>query len=149
LGKRSKKVVGPKPDAPRGIRNNNPGNIRISDADWMGKVKDNTDGAFEQFTHPKWGIRAMHKILQSYNKRGVDTVQEIIETWAPPVENKTQFYVAHICYVLDVRPTTPLNIWNPNVAIPLIQGIIEHENGEQPYSTAVIKDGLELAGVDV
>ena len=149
MGKRSKKVVGPKPDAPRGIRNNNPGNIRISQADWRGKVKDNTDGAFEQFVDPKWGIRAIHKILLSYNKRGIDTVQEIIETWAPPIENQTQFYVAHVAYVLDVRKTTPVNIWNPDVAVALIKTIIEHENGEMPYPDHVIRESVGLAGVGV
>ena len=41
---------------PRGFRNNNWLNIRISNNNWQGKRTDNTDGAFEQFETPELGI---------------------------------------------------------------------------------------------
>lgn len=62
---------------PRGIRNNNPGNIRWGD-DWKGLVpKDQrTDKSFCQFTTPEYGIRAMIIILRNYQRKyGLDTVK--------------------------------------------------------------------------
>jgi hypothetical protein len=61
---------------PRGIRNNNPGNIRLTRIDWEGKLldSDNTDREFEQFVSPYFGLRAMARNLKSYQERGVTTI---------------------------------------------------------------------------
>ncbi|MEO6498293.1 MAG: hypothetical protein ABIN95_04740, partial [Mucilaginibacter sp.] len=65
---------------PRGMKNNNPGNIRRGATAWQGKIPlgQNTDGAFEQFTTYVYGIRAMIKNLLSYYRDGLNTVERII-----------------------------------------------------------------------
>lgn len=73
-----------RPDLPRGMRNNNPGNIVIAGNDWRGKVPagQNTDGKFEQFETYQYGVRAMIKLLQNYIDRyGLKTLSAIITRW--------------------------------------------------------------------
>ena len=54
---------------PRGIRNNNPGNIRHG-ANWQGLNPNgrNIDSAFCVFESPVFGIRALAKVLINYKK---------------------------------------------------------------------------------
>ena len=73
----------------RGIRNNNPGNIRKTNIKWAGEVVPGTDSAFEQFKSMPYGIRAMLVDIIGKHKRGLDTIQELINVWAPPFENCT------------------------------------------------------------
>ena len=74
---------------PRGIRNNNPGNIRIGATEWKGKipVTQNTDGSFEQFQDFAHGVRAMTKLLTGYIEKGFDTVMKITNRYAPAADN--------------------------------------------------------------
>ena len=78
----------------RGIRNNNPGNIRHG-IDWDGLDEDQSkDEEFSQFSTPEYGIRAMFKILKTYdNKYNLNTIEGIINRWAPPIENDTESYI--------------------------------------------------------
>ena len=79
----------PKPS--RGIRNNNPGNIRRSKDKWQGAAKEQPDKNFVTFTSPVWGIRAIARILIRYQDNyGCDTVAKHIARWAPPSENMRQ-----------------------------------------------------------
>jgi len=134
---------------PRGIRNHNPGNIRRSADAWQGLAKDQNDAEFFQFVEPKYGIRAIARLLIAYQDRiGLRTVEGIISRWAPPVENQTSAYVAHVAAALGVGPTEPLDVHDYRVLRPLVEAIIRHENGCQPYSDAVIVAGLVLAGVE-
>jgi hypothetical protein len=135
--------------APRGIRNNNPGNIRRSGDPWQGLAKDQNDDAFFQFAEPKWGIRALARVLISYqDKHGLRTVRAIISRWAPPVENKTSSYIDHVAHRLGVGADDPLDIHDYRVLRGLVEAIIAHENGQQPYTDAQIDAGLVLAGVE-
>jgi hypothetical protein len=75
---------------PRGIRNNNPLNIRLDrDNRWQGKVppKHNSDGAFEQFQDPIMGLRAAAVLLIAhYDRQHLDTIRKLVAVWAPPNE---------------------------------------------------------------
>jgi hypothetical protein len=76
---------------PRGIRNNNPLNIRLSPD--MVPPKHNSDGAFEQFEDPIMGLRAAAVLLIAhYDRRHLDTIRKLVEVWAPPNENDTEAY---------------------------------------------------------
>jgi len=134
--------------APRGIRNHNPGNIRRSADPWQGLAKDQNDDAFFQFAEPKWGIRALARVLISYQDRhGLRTVRAIISRWAPPVENQTSSYIDHVAHRLGVGADDPLDVHDYRVLRGLVEAIIAHENGQQPYTDAQIDAGLVLAGV--
>lgn len=136
-------------DTPRGIRNNNPGNIRRSGDPWQGLAKDQNDAEFFTFAAPKWGIRALARVLISYqDKHGLRTVRTIISRWAPPVENKTSNYIDHVARRLGVGADDPLDVHDYRVLRGLVEAIISHENGQQPYTDAQIDAGLVLAGVE-
>lgn len=125
---------------PRGIRNNNPGNIRKSDVPFAGKV-DGKDGAFESFATPRDGIHALAVNLLSYQKNhGLNTVEDIIGRWAPPSENNTKSYAKRVATELGVKPGDQLNLSNEDTLSKLTQAIIRHENGKQPYPKKLISD---------
>lgn len=83
---------------PRGIRNNNPLNIRISGNRWRGKITPNTDGTFEQFETLELGIRAAIVCVRTYIKsHHLETPAQIIARWTPATENHTDRYIAFVC----------------------------------------------------
>lgn len=129
---------------PRGIRNQNPGNIRHSSAPWLGKAVKQTDAAFVQFTAPKWGIRALYRTLCTYQrKHGLKTIAAMIGRWAPPNENDTGAYVMAVARAVGVPSDKPVDIVaDKSAAAALVKAIIKHENGSQPYTDAQIMEGI-------
>lgn len=133
---------------PRGIRNKNPGNIRKSFDKWQGLSSKQLDCDFFQFNAPEWGIRALARILVTYQaKHKLKSVQAIIGRWAPPNENNTPAYVASVAKKLGVAPTADIDVTNPAVMRPLVEAIIFHENGQQPYPAGLLDKAMELAGL--
>jgi hypothetical protein len=131
---------------PRGIRNNNPGNIRLGIA-WDGLATTQTDPDFCQFTTAQFGIRAIEKILLTYHSEGLNTITAIISKWAPPVENNTQAYIDAVCASSGFTATQTIDVTEMIQATAIVEAIITHENGEQPYSQEIIQEGIALAGV--
>ena len=77
---------------PRGIRNKNPGNIKLG-TDWDGLAAEQTDPTFCIFDEAVMGIRALMRILLTYRFTHKKTnVDSIISRWAPPSENNTEKY---------------------------------------------------------
>lgn len=132
---------------PRGIRNHNPGNIDRTADKWQGMAADqSSDSRFVVFVAPQWGIRAMVKVLLSYQrKHGIKTIRGIINRWAPPNENNTDAYVSQVAKACGVDPDDTIDIENKAVLRALVSSIIKHENGQQPYGTGVIELGIDLA----
>lgn len=131
--------------APRGIRNNNPGNIRKSAADWVGKV-EGSDPDFETFDTPTNGVRALAKVLIAYqDKHACRTVRQLIDRWAPPNENDTDAYVDAVASAVGVEPDDTIIVDDPHVLTALVIAVIQHENGMQPYSLPTINAGIEAA----
>ena len=140
----------------RGLRNNNPGNIdRSPNNKWQGRMPrekmtaaQRDEKRFEVFSTPAWGIRAMCILLITYfDRHGCNTVQKIINRWAPPVENDTGAYVAAVARAVGVQPADFINVHEYRRLLPLVVAIIVHENGRNPYSSEVVEEGLRLAGV--
>jgi len=67
----------------RGLKNNNPFNIRKSNENWLGKKKNSTDSDFEQFETLELGLRAGLKLLKNYVEKGYNTIEKIIERYSP------------------------------------------------------------------
>lgn len=127
----------------RGIRNNNPGNIRHSATRWQGMSAQQTDPAFVQFDTPEYGIHALSKLLDTYASRySINTVRGIIDRYAPSIENNTAAYVNAVAGALGVSPDQRISIKANKSA--LVQAIIKHENGAMPYSLATIETGVSL-----
>ena len=131
---------------PRGIRNNNPGNIRYDGTRWQGLAEPPTDGAFCRFVDAEHGIRAVARILTVYYERhGLATVRGIVNRWAPPTENDTDAYVAHVAKRIGVGPDDVIDPRESSVIRVLVAAIILHENGVQPYDDDVIRSGIAMA----
>lgn len=123
----------------RGLRNNNPGNIRIGSSQWRGKIaaQYNTDGAFEQFDTPENGIRALDKLLTNYRAAGHDTIELMVSRYAPGTENDTEAYINAVAKNTGVARDVPYPS-GLSSRIKLARAIIKHENGLDPYTDALM-----------
>lgn len=88
---------------PRGLRNNNPLNIRINPANqWMGAADEQRDPQFVQFTSMVWGLRAGIVILRNWlmaaaRKNESLTMGRIISRWAPASDgNNVPAYITKV-----------------------------------------------------
>jgi hypothetical protein len=144
---------------PRGIRNNNPGNIDYHvNTKWQGLVldADRKDTRFCEFKDPTWGVRAMCVVLIGYQDRyGINTIRGIIGRWAPSNENDTLAYVTAVANAVAVKPDQALDLHTYDHLAPLVEAIIRHENGIGPkatpntwYDRSVIDTALLRAGVE-
>lgn len=128
---------------PRGIRNHNPGNIKAKPGTWEGQQGSDAHG-FAVFSSPLYGIRAMQRILDTYaGSYGIVTLEEIITRYAPPSENDTAAYIAHMVEATGIPPNG--HVIAEDERLSLIRGMIAHENGQQPFTDDYILDGMRLA----
>lgn len=67
------------------------------------------------------------------------TVSDIVSTWAPKNENDTLAYIAHISQMLGVSPDAQINLRDPNVMSTMMNGIIQKENGRNPYGDEMVR----------
>jgi hypothetical protein len=134
---------------PRGVRNNNPGNIRRNGDPWQGLDERQGDMEFFTFKSSIYGIRALARTLITYqDKHNLRSIRQIISRWAPSVENNTNAYVRAVVADTGLDADQQLDLHRFDQIKPLIEAIIQHENGQQPYSETQITKGLVLAGVE-
>lgn len=130
---------------PRGVRNNNPGNVMKGDKGWQGEVQGD-DPRYATFATPEAGIRAMGKTLLTYqDKHGLNTVEGIVSRWAPATENNTAAYVATVAKAAGVKPDAALNLRDGDTLAKIARAMIQVENGKQPYSDQQIAAGIGAA----
>jgi hypothetical protein len=147
---------------PRGIRNYNPGNIdRVAGTRWQGQAREQRDERFVTFLEPAWGIRAIARVLITYQDKRragdgsrIDSVREIIERWAPAHENDTVAYAKQVAKALGIGPDDEsVDVYDYLTMRTLVLAIIRHENGPGPlpgglwYGEPIIADGLARAGI--
>ncbi|HHA2511101.1 TPA: structural protein P5 [Stenotrophomonas maltophilia] len=132
---------------PRGVRNNNPGNIDRTSMPWQGEDRSVAAIAREQrfcvFLTPQAGFRALAKTLLTYQrKHGLRTVKEIIGRWAPPAENDTSAYVQEVAKAVGVSPSEVIRLDNAVTLERLATAIAKHENGGLFWRREVIAAGI-------
>ena len=99
---------------PRGIRNNNPLNIRKGST-WKGERQNQTDPSFEEFISMEYGIRAALILMRNHitgfkgTRKRMNTIRKLISVWAPPSENATSKYVAHVSCFTGISPDQIIN----------------------------------------
>ena len=140
---------------PRGIRNNNPLNIRHSFGakPWQGQRSH--DGKFCIFDSMEMGYRAAFILLNTYNQKYQRwTVIDIIYRWAPPKDhNKTKAYVERVCQLTGLHPTSTIVVdsWvaaQREEAIRFVWAMAKVENGDAYVTEAdmeTVRRGYELA----
>lgn len=128
----------------RGLRNNNPGNIRRSRARYRGEVRPSQDPAFKQFASRAWGYRAIFVLLDTYRRRyGLDTLSGMIARWAPPAENATQEYIRAVSRQTGIDPDRPLDTEDRETMTAVAAAIARVENGT-PADPEEVAAGWEL-----
>lgn len=135
---------------PRGIRNNNPGNIRKSKDKWQGLADNQPDSDFFTFKSPEWGIRAIARILIKYqDDYDLQTITAIISRWAPTNENNTDGYIATVCKESGIGRQVPISLHDYASIFPIVKAIIHVESGvKAPYTDDQLNRGLALAGIE-
>lgn len=131
----------------RGIRNNNPLNLREAPGDktrWVGERATDDDPVFEEFETPEAGIRAAAVTLRTYRKRyGLRTLSQIIARWAPPNENDTAAYIRAVSEWSGIGEHDEVR--DPDDFPRLLAAMIRMENGLNPYQLATIESGVAQA----
>lgn len=134
------------PNAPRGVQNNNPGNLQKSNADWEGKVSNGTDSRFEQFSTPQAGIQAMaQNALSLQDTKGAQTITDLIGRWAPAKENginSTLAYVYDVAHKMGVDPDQPVDLHNPQTLAAFTNAVIAHENNGHAYAPELVNQAV-------
>lgn len=129
---------------PRGIRNNNPLNIRIGNT-WLGERNNPTDPAFEEFVSIEYGLRAAFCILRRYIRRyKKDTIPAIVCTWAPASENNTKRYIDIVCQRSGISPTQQIRFEDKTTMCKLVEAMAFVECG-QPIDGKKIEKGYSMA----
>jgi hypothetical protein len=132
--------------------NMNPLNIRFDKkTNWFGsRLKDRR--GFVQFAAFSYGYRAAVMILRSYAKRGLKTVPQIIETWAPRSENNTVAYIKTVLDNLSERQSEPytvtadteIDLRNRELVIQLLLSMTKVEMGANAAQVHSMRTYAEL-----
>ena len=135
---------------PRGLRNNNPGNLVITAIKWDGKIptSQNTDGHFEQFTELRYGIRAMMRDLYNDVQKGQNNIVKLISAFAPAFENQTPAYINTVATLVGLNPTAAIDLTEETL-IALCKAIVLVENGSDwayKVSKQDYRDALAIFG---
>jgi len=132
---------------PRGVRNNNPLNIRESEGDttnWQGEHALNLDKAFEEFKHPVYGFRAGARILKSYSRQGFKTLSQIIHRFAPSHENDTELYIKQVCKWTGIEANQIVNVNDSDQLAKLLHAMSRKEVGNY-YGLSMAREGVAMA----
>jgi hypothetical protein len=139
----------------RAVRNSNPGNVERGDP-WQGiaTLAEMTDEQrdekrFVVFKAPKWGFRAIARILIVYqDKYHIRTIGGAINRWAPPKENDTAAYIKSVCLMTKRGSTEVLDFHAWEDLYPVVKAIAIHESGGWWFEQRDLEAGLRLAGVE-
>ena len=135
---------------PRGIRNNNPLNIRRTGKDqWKGLRATRADASFCQFESMEWGWRAAFYLLTRtyYHTHRLYTIRGIISRWAPPQDhNNTEAYIRNVSRLTGIGPDEPLGIPSQQPARWMMLGVAMaiQENGTDSLDYFAMLRGWEL-----
>lgn len=129
----------------RGLRNNNPLNIRRNKTAWQGLAAEQNDSAFFTFAAPCWGYRAAFITLRNYKRlHGIDTIAGWIARWAPPVENDTAAYIKFVANKCSLSPNEEIDCNDKGTMCNIVAAMSQMENGI-PANMQDVEKGWELA----
>lgn len=114
---------------PRGIRNNNPGNLNFA-GQRGASLESGVGGRFATFESMDEGVAALHRQLGLYLKRGKNTISSIVKTYAPPSDgNNVDAYIQALSRKTGLDPNAVISAGDTQTMVNLMKGIIDHENG--------------------
>lgn len=129
---------------PRGIRLNNPLNIRHNRNNrWQGIYDPQDDPDFVHFSTMQFGIRAGFVILKGYIGKGFCTPERIIQRWAPSHENPTDTYIDYVCKRTGLTRHHVIHFGNEKEMVALVEAMIKFETG-WTVNVTVIQQGYAM-----
>ncbi len=127
----------------RGLRNNNPLNIRKSNVKYNGEVASD-DKSFKKFSSLAYGYRAAFRILKTYYFRyNLITISTIINRWSPTNENDTSSYISTVSNKTGISKSKALK-WSSEEFVPVVAAMSYVENGK-PADMNAVKEGWLLS----
>lgn len=133
-----------KPNIPRGLRNNNPLNIKRSSQVFQGESSYNTDPTFKRFSNPVMGYRAAFCIIRTYVQlRSCRTFREVLFRWCPD-EEVCVSYLDFVCKRVGVAPEHLVSLFDREEMVSLVSAMSQFENGV-PASLADVRQAYSLA----
>lgn len=133
---------------PRGIRNNNPLNIRKGN-NWKGERPHQSDPSFEEFESIQMGLRAGFIILRNYQrislapKMRANTIRKIINRWAPASENNTLKYIEAVAKRSGLNPDELIAYRDKPRMLAVVEAMCFVECG-QPIDKEIISSAYDL-----
>jgi hypothetical protein len=115
----------------RGVKNNNPGNLVLTNITWVGKIPNslNTDKHFEQFETMVFGVRAFFIDFLNDVSKGKNTVRKLIVSYAPTFENDTENYIKLMSKMLGISPDSVITNFSDEFLITYARSVFKVENG--------------------
>ncbi|WP_238925093.1 hypothetical protein [Achromobacter insuavis] len=130
----------------RGIRNNNPGNLNF--VGQRGATREGGEGRFAKWKTAREGLQALANQLRLDGSRGLDNLRSLISKYAPPGENNTEGYIQFLSGFMGIDPNERFDVQTDPAALSmLMRGIIQHENGYNPYSRDQIDEAIGSSGL--
>jgi len=139
---------------PRGLANNNPGNIIKTKSLWVGEIPGK-DTMFKTFKSIAYGYRAIFLVLVSYIKSGNNTIRGMINAYAPPgpakdpvtgknlIPNNTPAYITEVARQSGTGVDTPISATDYRTLTNIVATISRIENG-LPAKMSDVENGLKL-----
>lgn len=132
----------------RGLRNNNPLNIRNGVSRWKGMEEQEEEKEFVCFLTLSMGYRAAWILLRNYRQRLLNegknyTLGNIIERWAPPEDgNDSKAYVRNVLRLCagKVAGRQPLPLPDTDEGKPIFTEIIA--------AMTCVENGISMDQVD-
>jgi len=119
-----------------GLRLNNPGNLEFRNQAYA--IPGGPGGRWANFASPGEGLFALGRQLEMYGMRGINSVQSIVSKWAPPGENNTAGYIRDVMKRTGYSADQALNLQDPAVLSNLMNAVIWHEQGKNPYQAGLV-----------
>lgn len=133
---------------PRGIRNNNPLNIRKGCC-WRGERSVQIDREFEEFESLEFGIRAAIKLICNHingsvsSHRPCTNLAQLINAWAPPIENNTGAYIKAVEGMTGINRYQRIYANNREMVSRIVQAMAKVETGVS-LDMNIIRSAYEL-----
>lgn len=138
-------TVANKPGTSVAERHNNPGNLVFAGQRGATVGETVAGHTFARFQSTEEGVAALYRQLQLYQKRGIDTLAEIMGVYAPEGSNDTSAYIKALSKATGLDPNQQLNFGDQETAAAMIRGISQHEAGRSYLNDQQILSGINMA----
>lgn len=125
----------PGPGSNRGIRNNNPMNLKWAQSQGVPSDTPGNPGAgFGVYPSVEAGVSSgLRQFLTYQDRYGARTIRQMIERWAPRSDgNDTESYIQRVARHMGMSPDDVPNLRDPQVAQRWVEAISREEVGRAP-----------------